>query len=163
MPVDLSSLAADERTSLERSSEALRNAAIAARADGNHHAALQAYFRLIPLLDRLYTSNSLEFADAFSATSECLIETGRFDGAEEGLSQVLKVRDYKRFGGLEMGERGLALALQREKMAIAKEGLKKLLEAREFRLRGKEVEEMVCSNFQKVVSLALSLAWRSCE
>ena len=48
-----------------------------------------------------------------------LDETGRFDGAEQGLAQILKVRDCKRFGGLEMGERGLALALQREKMAIA--------------------------------------------
>ena len=154
MPVDLLStepLTPSERTALERSSEAFRNAAIATRAGGNHHAALQVYFRLIPLLDRLFTSNSVEFANAFSDTSECLIETGRFDGAEEGLAQVLRVRDYKRFGGLEMGEKGLALALQREKMAIAKEGLK-LLEAREFRLRGRDVDEMVCSNFQKVAS-----------
>ena len=57
-------------------------------------------------------SKSLEFANAFSDTSECLIERGRFDGAEQGLAQILKVHDYKRFGGLEMGERGLALALR---------------------------------------------------
>jgi hypothetical protein len=151
-------LTGGQRTFLEQKCATFQSAVNAARANGNNHAALQAYFQLIPYLSRLYTDKSIEYADAFAGLGECLLESTRlekFEGAAEGFTAALKVREYTRFGGLAKGERGLPIAVTRENMALAKEGMKQLLEAREFRMRGKDENEMICSNFRQARFLEL--------
>ncbi|RDB16594.1 hypothetical protein Hypma_002809 [Hypsizygus marmoreus] len=148
MSIDFTStepLTSNQRVLLQQQEAQQKQAAQIARATGDTRTALTAYFKLIPIQDRLYSIDSLQVAESFAEAGLLLMESGRPDAAEEAYMQVLKVRDDARWGGLGMGERRDAVAA-REWMGKAKEGLGKYVEAREVRMRGKDDDVVLCSS-----------------
>jgi hypothetical protein len=100
---------------------------------------------LIPIQDRLFTTDRVQGAYSFNALGECALKTGRPDAAEEGFKHALSVRETAEFGGMGLGDRWY-LVVSRDNMAKVREVQGKLLEARELRLRGKDCDMMCCSS-----------------
>lgn len=136
----------------------LSRLATEARRRGDYHNALRAYFQLIPVQDRLYTTNSVQVARSFNAVGECTLALGRPDAAEESFDQALGVRETAEYGGMGLGERWDAV-VSRDNMAKVREVQGKLLEARKLRLRGKDSDMLCCSNSE--VRLPLNVIFYS--
>lgn len=119
--------------------------AVAAEQAGDYRTAFGCYLRIIPLQDKLYSTDSVEAAVSFNGLGECALKMGEAGGAEEALSQALKVREDVSFGGMGLGTRHDA-AVTRENMAQVKESQGKFLDARRLRLRGRGTDTMHCSD-----------------
>ncbi|KAG6910340.1 hypothetical protein DXG01_011408 [Tephrocybe rancida] len=155
--VDLCStipLSSAQTDALKSTEDALRRCNATFRAANDYNRRVLVYFRLIPIIDRLYTLTSVEGADAFDGLAECLLHQRIWDSAIEAAQSVLKTREEPRFGGAGVGtayDRGKS----RKAMAKALEGQGKLLDARVVRLRGKETDTLVCAYAECAVHLLL--------
>ena len=83
----------------------LSNQAGQADAAGSVAHAIELHNRALALKVQCFGEQSIQAGLSFNEVGECYLKTGDLQKAEENLLKALKVRDNRKFGGLEIGPR----------------------------------------------------------
>lgn len=125
----------------------LNNLANAAKEAGRLDEAIRLHMQAVAIKAKAYGDDSIQAAISFNALGGCLLLAGKLDEAEEALEQALKVRDYKEFGGLELGPR-VDAADTRDTMGQLREAQGRWEDAAKVRRSGAEKGETMCGSLK---------------
>ena len=88
-----------------------REASMADRA-GNLTEAVQLHLRALELKVRLFSERSTQAALSYNELGECYLRLNNLPAAEEALTNALRARDDRGYGGLQLGPRYVYFALR---------------------------------------------------